>query len=64
MASVKQRINIKFYVHLGKSATEILEMLKHVRGSETLFRTQAFEWHCGFRKGTESDKEDEHCTVP
>lgn len=39
-------------------------MLKHVYGSETLSRTQAFEWHRRFREGRESAEDDERSGRP
>ena len=64
MALVEQRVNIKFCVCSGKSATETYEMLKHVYGSDTLSRTQAFEWHRRFREGRESVEDDERSGRP
>ncbi|GFV33794.1 protein GVQW3 [Trichonephila clavipes] len=57
-------MNVKICVPSGKSATETNEMLKHVYDSDTLSRTQAFEWHLCFRKGTESVEHDERSGRP
>ncbi|XP_035224315.1 protein GVQW3-like [Stegodyphus dumicola] len=59
MASVELRINIRFCVRLGKSATETSEMLNHVYESETLSKAQTFEQHCHFREGRERAKDNE-----
>ena len=58
MESVEQRINLKFYIHLGKSTKDAFEMFKHVYGSETISRMQDFEWHHCFREGRETAEDD------
>jgi hypothetical protein len=52
MLSVKgeQRVNVKFLVKLGKSATETYNLLMEVYGNECLSRTQVFEWFKRFKK--------------
>ena len=45
--NVEQRVNVKFCVKLGKSATETYDLLKKVYGDERLPRTQV---HQGKRK--------------
>ena len=47
---------MKFCVKLGKSATEIYDMLKNVYGDECLSRTQVFEW---FKRGREEIGDDQ-----
>jgi hypothetical protein len=42
---------ITFYVKLGKSATETLEMLREAFGEIFVSRTSAFEWHLRFKTG-------------
>ncbi|GFX92574.1 hypothetical protein TNCV_2520331 [Trichonephila clavipes] len=61
MAFVQHRMNIKYCVRLGKSATETCKMLKYVYGRDTLSGTQAFEWHRRFREGKDS-VEDNECS--
>jgi len=39
----EQRICVKFCVKIGKSITEIFEMLKIAFGEETMCRTQTYE---------------------
>jgi len=41
--NVEQRVNVKFCVKLGKSATETYDLFKKVYGDECLSRTQVFE---------------------
>jgi hypothetical protein len=42
---IEQRVCIKFYVKLDKSATETLEMLCEAFGEHSLSWTVVFEWH-------------------
>ena len=42
--NVKQHVNMKFCVKLGKSATETYDLLKKVYGDKCLSHTQVFEW--------------------
>jgi hypothetical protein len=48
---IKQRVCIKFYVKLGKSATETLEMLRETLGEQPLSLTAVFECHSRFMVG-------------
>ncbi|EFN78024.1 Putative uncharacterized protein FLJ37770, partial [Harpegnathos saltator] len=54
------RVNIKFSVKNGKSATETLQMLKIAYGDNYLSQTQVFEWHRRFRKGREDIDNDKY----
>lgn len=54
----EQRINIKFCVKNGKSATETLQILKIAYGGNYLSQTQVFEWHRRFREGRENVDDD------
>lgn len=56
--SLEQRINLKFLVKLGKTATESLEMLKQVYGDEALSRARVFDWHKRFKEGQEEVEDD------
>ena len=51
--TIEQRINIKFCVKLGKTATETLKMLRDVYGASSMSRTRVFEWHKRFVEGGE-----------
>ena len=52
-ANVEQRVNIKFLIKLGKSATETYNLLTEVYGDQCLSRTQVFEWFKKFTEGRE-----------
>ena len=51
--NVEQRVNVKCCVKLGKSTTEMYDLLKKVYGDECLSRTQVFEWFKRFKEGRE-----------
>jgi len=57
--NVEQRVNVKFYMELGKSATETYDLLKKVYGDDCLYRTQAFEWFKRFKEGREEIGDDQ-----
>ena len=52
-ANVEQRVNIKFLIKLGKSATETYSLLTEVYGDQCLSHTQVFEWFKKFKEGRE-----------
>ncbi|KAJ8941799.1 hypothetical protein NQ318_015924 [Aromia moschata] len=56
--SMKQRVNLKFLVKLGKTFTEAYAMLKEVYGNEYLSRTQIFVWFKRFKEGRETTEDD------
>ena len=55
---IEQRINLKFGVKLGKTATETLKMLRDVYGDSSMSRTRVFEWHKQFVEGREDVEDD------
>ncbi|KAJ8962827.1 hypothetical protein NQ318_001227 [Aromia moschata] len=55
---VKQRVNLKFLVKLGKTLTDAYAILKEVYGDECLSRTQVFEWFKRFKEGRETTDDD------
>ena len=57
--NAEQRINVKFCVKLGKSATETNYLLKKVYGNECLSHTQVFEWFKRFKDGREEIGDDQ-----
>jgi len=57
--NVEQRVNVKFCVKLGKSATETYDLLKKVYGDECLSRTQVFERFKRFKEGREVVEDDQ-----
>ena len=61
---VEQRVNVKFCVKLGKSATETYDLLKKVYGGECLSRTQVFEWFKRFKEGREEIGDDQRAGCP
>ena len=56
--SIEQRINIKFCVKLGKTATETMKMLRDVYGDSYMSRTRVFEWRKRFVEGREDVEDD------
>ena len=56
--SVKQRINLKFLVRLGKTPTEALKLLQEVYGDDTMSRTCLCEWDRRFKEGREQVEDD------
>jgi hypothetical protein len=46
---IRQRNGIKICADLGKSATEIVAMIRQMLGEENMSRTGVFEWHAQFR---------------
>jgi hypothetical protein len=61
---IKQRVCMKFHVKLGKSATEMLEMLREAFGEHSLSRTAVFEWHSYFKAGRVSVEDNERSGRP
>ena len=60
----EQRVCIKFYANLGKSATETLEMIQQGFGDQSLSRAQVFQWHARFKTGRTSIDDDESTGRP
>jgi transposase len=61
---LKQRINIKFFAKLGKSASETLQMLTEACGANAMKTSSIFEWHKRFKEGREDVKDDERTGRP
>jgi len=57
--NVEQRVNVKFCVKLGKSATETYDLLKKVYGGERLSHTQVFEWFKRLKEGREEIRDNQ-----
>jgi len=57
--NVEQRVSVKFCVKLGKSTTEMYNLLKKVYGNECLSRIQVFEWFRRFKEGREEIRDDQ-----
>jgi len=58
--NVEQCVNVKFCVKLGKSATEMYDLLKQVYGDECLSHTQVFKWFKRFKEGREEIRDNQH----
>jgi hypothetical protein len=58
--TIEQRVCIKFFLKLGKSAIENTEMLIEAFGERSLNRTAIFEWHSRFKAGRVSVEDDKH----
>jgi len=56
--NLKQRINIKFCVKIGKSASERLALLTVAYGEYTTKKSSVFEWHRWFTEGIEDVQDD------
>lgn len=55
---IEQRVNVKFLVKLGKSATETYSLLQQVYREECMSRTRVFEWCKRFKEGREEIEDD------
>jgi hypothetical protein len=49
--NLEQRINIRFCVKIGKSASEMLALLTLANGEYAMKKLSAFEWHRLFKDG-------------
>ena len=58
MMNTKHRTNLKFLVHLGKTPSQALEMLKQVYGDNTVSWTRVSEWHKRFKEGCKEVEDD------
>jgi transposase len=57
--NMEQRVNVKFCVKLGKSATETYDLLKKVYGDECVSSTQVFEWFKRFKGAREVTRDNQ-----
>ena len=51
--SLEQRYAIKFYVKLGKSGSETLQLLRTAYGYAVLSSSQVLRWYKAFKDGRE-----------
>ena len=58
MMNTKHRTNLKFLVHLGKTPSQALEMLKQVYGDNTVSWTRVSVWHKRFKEGCKEVEDD------
>jgi len=56
--NLEQRMNIKFCVKIGKSASETLALLTVAYGEYTMKKLSVFEWHRQFKEGLEDVQDD------
>jgi transposase len=61
---IEKQVCINFCVKLGKSATEILEMLRVAFGKYSLTRTAVSEWQSRFKAGRMSVEDNERSGRP
>ena len=59
--TLEERYAIKFYLRLGKKATETYGMLQTAFRPSYMNRASVFEWHKRFEEGGESVRDDEKC---
>ena len=60
--SLEERYAIKFCFQLGKNAaTGTYGMLQTAFRPSCMNRASVFEWHKGFKEGSESVRDDERC---
>jgi hypothetical protein len=59
-----QRINIKYCVKFGKSATEMLALLTVACGEYAMKKSSVFEWHRRFKEGREAVQDDPRSGQP
>ena len=56
--NLEQRINIKFYVKIGNSASETLALLTVAYGEYGMKKSSVFEWHRRFKEGRVDVQDD------
>jgi len=54
----EQRVEIKFYVKVSKSAVESIELINKAYGSADMSRANVYRWYACFRDGREDMKDD------
>jgi hypothetical protein len=56
--NLEQRINVKFCVKIGKSASEKLTLLTATYGEYAMKKSNVFEWHRRLKEGREDVQDD------
>jgi hypothetical protein len=64
MSQLEQRENVKFCQKLGKSTSEMFQMIMQAYGEEAYGRSAVFKWHKLFVQGRDSLEDDEHTGRP
>ena len=59
--TLEERYAIEFCFKFGKNVTETYGMLQTTFGASGMNRASVFEWHKGFKEGSESVRDDERC---
>ena len=59
--TLEEWYTIKFFIKLGKNATEMYTMLQTAFRPSCMNRAPVFEWHKRFKEGRESERDDERC---
>jgi len=62
--NLEQRINIKFCVKIGKSASETLALLTVAYGEYAMKKLSVFEWHRRFEERREDVQDDPRSGQP
>ena len=62
--STEQRICIKFCFKIGKTATEMCQLLQQAYGEDAMGRVQVFDWLRRFREGRTSVESDPRSGQP
>ena len=62
--NLEKRINIKFCVKIGKSASETLALLTVAYGEYAMKKSSVFEWHRQFKEGQEDVQDDPRIGQP
>lgn len=60
----EQKANVKFCFKLGKTFTEMFELMKKVYGDDCLSRTRVYEWFKRFQEVRKDIKDDEYTGRP
>ena len=58
---LEEQYAIKFCFKFGKDATETYGMLQTAFRPSCMYRASVFEWYKRFKKGRESERDDEKC---
>ena len=62
--NLEQRMNIKFCVKIGNSASETLALLTVAYGKYAMKKSSVFEWHRRFKEGREDVQDDPRSGQP
>jgi len=57
-SGIEQRANIKFWIKLGKTAAETVELMRQVYGDNCLSRSQIYRWRARFKSGVETIEDE------